>query len=501
MSNSSLVCHVNISPNKTSPRDHVIDTVTIHCVCGQVSAESLGNWFSKPSTEASSNYGVDMNGRVGMYVEEKDRSWCTSNRSNDHRAITIEVASDTKPPYAVTDAAYEGLIKLLVDICKRNPGIKKLRWKNDKGLIGEVAVQNMTVHRWFKNKACPGDYLFSRHADIVNRVNSLLQVDTSSAPSAVANADEIIWKFFKSKGLNDFAVAGIMGNLDAESGLRPNNLQNSYEKSLNHTDDSYTKAVDDGTYTDFIVDKAGYGIAQWTYHSRKKALIEYAKKVKKSIGDLGMQLDFMWDELQGYKSVMKTLNGATSVLEASNAVLLDYERPADQSTAVQNRRARYGQSFYDKFVKYDDSPTDEIVVMYRVRKTWKDSKGQIGAFTILANAKNLVDKNPGYFVFDEHGNAVYPKVVDKAPSSKKAVPAQSKNSALAGRYQVTASSGLNLRYKPAVLDDSAVITAIPTGAVVENYGYYTTVNGVKWLLVAYKGKVGYVHSGYVKKPN
>ena len=500
MSNSSLVCHTNISPNKTAPRNHEIDTVTIHCVVGQVSAESLGNWFAKTSTQASSNYGVDKDGRVGMYVEEKDRSWCSSSRDNDNRAITIEVASDTKAPYAVTDAAYAGLIKLLVDICKRNPGIKNLRWVGDKDLIGQVDVQNMTVHRWFKNKSCPGDYLFSRHEDIVRQVNSLLEVDVDEAPTETVDSDVTIWNFFKSKGLNDFAVAGIMGNLDAESGLRSNNLQNSYETSLNHTDASYTKAVDEGTYTNFILDKAGYGLAQWTYHSRKKALLEFAKSAKKSIGDLGMQLDFMWQELQGYKSVMKVLNSASSILEASNAILLQYERPADQSETVQNKRARYGQAFYDKFVKYpDDSSSQEVVVMYRVRKTWKDSGSQIGAFKILANAKNLADKNPGYFVFDEHGNAVYPEVVEEKPVAKTAVPAQSKNASLAGRYRVTASDGLNMRYKPAVLTADNVMAVLPAGAVVQNYGYYTTVAGVRWFYVAYKGKIGYVHSNYLKR--
>lgn len=499
MSNSPLVCHTNISPNKTSPRNHAIDTVTIHCVVGQVSAESLGNWFAKSSTQASSNYGVDKDGRVGMYVEEKDRSWCSSSRSNDNRAITIEVASDTKAPYAVTDKAYAALIKLLADICKRNPGITKLRWVNDKSLIGQVDKQNMTVHRWFANKSCPGDYLFSRHDDIVKKVNALLEVEVDEAPTVNIDSDVTIWNFFKKKGLNDFAVAGIMGNLDAESGLRSNNLQNGYEQSLNHTDASYTKAVDNGTYTNFIVDKAGYGLAQWTYHSRKKALLEYAKLVGKSIGDLDMQLDFMWQELQGYKSVMKVLNNATSVLEASNAILLQYERPADQSEAAQNRRARYGQVFYDKFVDDpDDKPTEQIVVLYRVRKTWKDAGSQLGAFKILANAKNLADKNPGYFVFDEHGNSVYPKVVEK-PVEKKADPAQSKNASLAGRYRVTASDGLNMRYKPAVLTADNVMAVLPAGAVVQNYGYYTNVAGVKWFYIAYKGMVGFVHSGYLKR--
>ena len=110
-----------------------------------------------------------------MYVEEKDRSWCSSNGANDNRAITIEVASDTTSPYKVTDAAFNSLIKLLADICKRN-NIKSLKWKADKNLIGHPEEQNMTVHRWFANKSCPGEYLYNKHYEIAEKVNELLGV-------------------------------------------------------------------------------------------------------------------------------------------------------------------------------------------------------------------------------------------------------------------------------------------------------------------------------------
>ena len=183
MSNSPLVSFTRISPNKTSPRNHKIDTITIHCVVGQLSVESLGATFASSDRQASSNYGIGSDGRVGMYVEEKDRSWCSSNRANDHRAITIEVASDSTHPYAVNDAAYKTLIDLLVDICQRN-GIKQLLWKNDRSLIGQVDKQNMTVHRWFAAKECPGEYLFSRHTQIASEVNARLGVtENPNSPS------------------------------------------------------------------------------------------------------------------------------------------------------------------------------------------------------------------------------------------------------------------------------------------------------------------------------
>ena len=174
MSNSKLVDYTKISPNKTSPRNHKIDTITIHCVVGQCSVETLGNVFAPTSRQASSNYGIGYDGRIGMYVEEKDRSWCSSSASNDNRAITIEVASDTKHPYKVRDAAYKALIDLCTDICKRN-GIKELKWKADKSLIGKVEQQNMTVHRWFANKSCPGNWLYEHHGQIAKEVNERLE--------------------------------------------------------------------------------------------------------------------------------------------------------------------------------------------------------------------------------------------------------------------------------------------------------------------------------------
>lgn len=177
MSNSPLVNYTKISPNRTSPRNHVIDTITIHCTAGQGTAKSIGDIFAPSSRGASSNYGIGRDGSIGMYVEEKDRSWCTSSASNDNRAITIEVSSDSKEPCWVTPEAYASLINLLVDICKRN-NIKELKWKADKSLIGQVDKQNMTVHRWFANKSCPGEYLYSRHGEIAKTVNERLGVKT-----------------------------------------------------------------------------------------------------------------------------------------------------------------------------------------------------------------------------------------------------------------------------------------------------------------------------------
>lgn len=183
--NSPLVSYTKLSPNHSGQRKHTIDTITIHCVVGQCSVETLGNIFAPTSRQASSNYGVGVDGRIGMYVEEKNRSWCTSSSVNDNRAITIEVASDTKHPYAVNDKAYAALLDLVTDICKRN-GIKKLVWstvKNDR--VNHLNGCNMTVHRDYANKSCPGQYLYDRHGEIAAEVNKRLGTaeETPVAPS------------------------------------------------------------------------------------------------------------------------------------------------------------------------------------------------------------------------------------------------------------------------------------------------------------------------------
>ena len=178
--NSKMVVYTKLSPNHSGQRTHSIDRISPHCVVGQVTAESLGNIFAKSSYKASSNYGIDKDGRVGLYVEEKNRSWCTSSNANDQRAVTIECASDTKSPYRMNDAVYETLIKLCTDICRRN-GKKKLLWFGDKNKTLNYPPKSdemvITIHRWFASKSCPGDWLYSRLGDLAKKVTAELSGD------------------------------------------------------------------------------------------------------------------------------------------------------------------------------------------------------------------------------------------------------------------------------------------------------------------------------------
>lgn len=606
--NSPMVAYTKLSPNNSGQRTHGIDRITPHCVVGQCTAEGLGDWFAKSSTQASSNYGIDKDGRVGLYVEEKNRSWCSSSNANDQRAVTIECASDTAEPYAFRDAVYQTLIKLCTDICQRN-GKRKLLWLEDKDktLAYEPAADEMvlTVHRWFANKSCPGNWMYAHMGDLAAKVTSALggaavpaeepeaerptkascdaskviavavaelgykekssnaQLDDKAANAGSGNYTRyardfdqkfpnwyngkkngfawcdmfVDWcfltaygyenalrllcqpekscgagctyslRYYKNKGQfhtsgpkpgdqiffgssldnsthtglvesadpkqvhtiegnssdhvtrrsyaltndrilgygrpaydavaetapavapavpaadgektiwdtllgfigNPYGVAGLMGNLYAESALKPNNLQNTGNNALGMTDEQFTAAMDNGTYDNFVRDGYGYGLAQWTYHTRKAALLAYVQNSGSSIGDLAMQLGFLCKELEGYRAVLAALKNAASVREASDIVLKKYEAPADQSAAVQEKRAAYGQAYFDKYASVGSAPAEKLTSgYYRVRRTWEENKTQKGAYRILENAKKCADENPGYSVFDPNGNAVYP---------------------------------------------------------------------------------------------
>ena len=177
MSNSPLVVYTKLSPNHSGKRTKRIDTITIHCMAGNCSVETCGNLFASASRQASSNYGIGTDGRIALYVDEANRSWCTSSNANDQRAVTIEVANNGgAPDWPVSAKAYAALLDLVTDICKRN-GIKRLVWstsKNDR--VNHLNGCNMTVHRDYANKSCPGDYLYNRHGQIAAEVNKRLGV-------------------------------------------------------------------------------------------------------------------------------------------------------------------------------------------------------------------------------------------------------------------------------------------------------------------------------------
>ena len=256
-----------------------------------------------------------------------------------------------------------------------------------------------------------------------------VQYAESQASSTNITGERAIWDYLVSLIGNEYGVAGLMGNLYAESGLRSNNLQNTYERSLGMSDEQYTQAVDSGAYTNFVKDAAGYGLAQWTYWSRKQNLLNHAKAAGASIGDLNMQLNFLGLELKGYPGVMRALQSASSVREASDAVLTGYERPKDQSEAVKAKRASFGQVYFDKYAK--------------------------GAVAPIA-----------------------PATPEKVKASEAA---QLMDKDIAGTYTATA----DLHLRDGAGTDKKSLVVMPKGTRVQNYGYYTRVGSTRWLYIQF----------------
>ena len=413
MSNSSLVSYTKISPNKTSPRNHAIDTITIHCYVGQASVESMGGWLCNPAAKASANYGIGVDGRIGMFVEEKDRSWCSSSSSNDNRAITIECASDKTDPYAINDKVYNSLIKLCADICKRN-GIKELKWKADKSLIGQVDKQNMTVHRWFKNKACPGEYIYSRLGKIASEVNALLGSGSStSTPTSglqaktLANLSEkeVVEKIgplcTKDQKTSGIPAEVTMAQFILESGYGKTDLaqnaNNCFGMKKTLSGNTWSGSTWDGKSIYTKITKEcydGVNFVDVPADFRKYPCVE------DSIADHSA---YLLGAKNGDKYRYEGLKGCSDYKKAIQIVKDGgYATDPNYVSKICSIIERWDLT---KYSAKNSTTTEEV--FYRVRKTWGDSSSQKGAFTSLENAKKCANSNPGYSVFDASGNKVY----------------------------------------------------------------------------------------------
>ncbi len=356
----------------------------LHSVgCPQPSAQVFVNSWNNADKSVCVHAFIDANtGDVYQTLPWEYRGWhCGSgpNGSGNNTHIGVEMCepacirytggarftcSNVEEARAAVKRTYESAVQLFAELCERfrlDPLADGVILSHEEGHKRGIASNHGDpVHLW--NQLNMG-YTMDGFRKAVKAAMGSAAVPAE--PAAVDNAT-VIWNFLKSKGLNDYAVAGIMGNLKEESGLDPCNLQNSYNKKLNISDADYTAIVDAGAYPDFVTDKAGYGLVQWTYWSRKKALLDYAKAAGTSIGDLNMQLAFMWQELQGYKAVMTVLNSAASVRKASDIVLHKYEQPGDQSVAVEEKRAASGQTFFDRFTGSSASPFSSVPFLVRV---------------------------------------------------------------------------------------------------------------------------------------
>ena len=297
-----------------------------------------------------------------------------AKNANNNGYIGFEICEDGLTDASYFNAVYKEAVELCVYLCNQYGLTEKNIICHSEGYKLGLASNHADVMHWFPKH---GKNMDTFRADVKA---GLTVTKKSVEPDNPADIEKLIWDTLYMQIGNAYGVAGLMGNLYAESALYPNNLQNAYEKKLGYTDKTYTAAVDNGSYTNFVKDSAGYGLAQWTFWSRKQALLEYARAAEKSIGDLQTQLGFLYKELStNYTTTLAALKKASSVFAASTVVLTQYECPSDQSESVQQKRAAYGQSYYDKYAPKQPTPTK----YYRV---------QVGAYSVKANADAMLSK-------------------------------------------------------------------------------------------------------------
>lgn len=415
--NSPLVDYTNLSPNHSGLRTHSIDRITPHCVVGQLSAESICGCFISPSRQASCNYGIGKDGRVSLCVEEKNRSWCSSSAANDQRAITIECASDLTHPYAMNSAVYTSLIKLCTDICKRN-GKTKLLWLGDKNKTLNYAPASdemvLTVHRWYANKACPGDWLYSRLSDLAAKVTAALGTPVASTGLQAASlkdmeSAEVVTKvatlFTANQKQSGILASVSMAQFILESGYGKSelaqNANNCFGMKSSLSGNSWAGSAWDGhsVYTM----QTGEQNTDGSYVTVTADFRKYGS-IEDSIADHSA---YLLGAMNGSKKRYEGLAGCTDykkavqiIKDGGYATSLDY---------VQNLCRVIEQWNLTQFdVAASVTPVTPAATLYRVRKNWSDTASQKGAFRDLSNAKACADKNPGYSVFDENGKAVYP---------------------------------------------------------------------------------------------
>lgn len=424
MSNSPLVSYTRLSPNHSGKRTHAIDRITPHCVVGQVTVQSLGNVFAPVSRQASSNYGIGLDGAVGMYVEECNRSWCSSSNANDQRAVTIECASDTTAPYAFRPVVYDRLIELCVDICKRN-GKTKLIWIGDKtkalAYTPKSGEMLLTVHRWFANKSCPGDWMYARMGDLAAKVTAQL---SGSGSTGIGTADDGTAIMGAAKATAAQMQAYIRG-------VNPNVPQSVIDMIPYYLSEGNAEGIrGDIAFAQSCLETGNFtfaGSAVTLSQNNFCGMGVTAAGVKGnsfSTPQLGIRAQIQ--HLQAYASTaalkQACIDPRYKYVKRGSAPYVEWlgqkENPQGLGWAA---GAGYGSKILRILADViatqaggsgTTKPSDNL---YRVRKSWSDASSQIGAYSILANAKAMADSHPGYTVFDSSGKAVYPVAATFAP--------------------------------------------------------------------------------------
>ena len=423
MSNSAMVSCIMLSPNNSGKRTHAIDRITPHCVVGQVTVQSLGAIFLPTSRGASSNYGIGLDGAVGMYVEECNRSWCSSSKANDQRAVTIECASDLTDPYAFNSVVYDRLIALCVDICRRN-GKAKLIWIGDKtkalAYTPKSGEMLLTVHRWFAAKSCPGDWMYARMGDLAAKVTAQLSGSGSTGGTGTADDGTAIMGTAKAtaaqmtayiRGVNPAVPQSVIDMIPlyiSEGKTEGVRGDVAFAQSCLETGNfgfagSAVKLVQNNFCGMGVVSNGVAGNSFATPQIGIRAQVQHLQAYA-STGALKQScVDPRYKYVQrgcapyvewlGQKENPQGLGWAAGAGYGSKILRILADVIATQATSGGSGTTT------------PSAPSDGL---YRVRKSWADASSQIGAYSILANAKAMADSHPGYTVYDSTGKAVYP---------------------------------------------------------------------------------------------
>lgn len=374
------------NPCYTAGRKITVKGLMIHSIgCPQPSAKVImDSWNSPSHTDSCVHAIIDGNdGTVYQTLPWDHRGWhCGrgTNGSANGTHIGVEMCepacihytsganytcSDKEAAKTVVKRTYASAVELFAYLCEKynlDPLADGVIISHSEGAKRGIATNHADVeHLW------TGLGLFTMDGfrkDIKAKMTGTTTTTaatgtstTGTATTTAKNIEQTIWDYLYGQIGNAYGTAGLMGNLYAESGLKTTNLEDQYEQKLGYTDEAYTAAVDNGTYTNFAKDSAGYGLAQWTYSTRKAALLEYVKAKGTSIGDLTSQLQFLFKELGNNPYILSALKNATSVKAASDVILTKFEQPADQSDSMKNKRASYGQTYFDKYAKATSTET------------------------------------------------------------------------------------------------------------------------------------------------
>lgn len=400
---TGIVVHSTGANNKTlkryvQPLKTDADYATIIADLG---VNAYGNHWNRSAAEMNRSVcvhafiGINAAGKVETYQTLPFDICCWgvgsgskgSYNYNPQARVQFEICEDALTDETYFNEAFKEAVEFCAYLCKMYGfGVDKISSHRESHLAGYGGNHGDCDH-WLKKFGKDMDWFRAQVQAKLGTTQTETPAPTvtpvvGTVSTGSAADEKKIWDYLKGKIGNEYGVAGLMGNLYAESGLRSNNVENCYESKLGFNDSTYTSAVDNGTYDNFVKDSAGYGLAQWTYWTRKQNLLNYANSKKRSIGDFTTQLEFLYQELAtSYKVVLSDLNNATSVLEASNSVLTKFERPANQGESVQKQRAAYGQKYYDKYATKTSASTTPVTPTVPTTNALLFKAGDIVNFT------------------------------------------------------------------------------------------------------------------------